>query len=370
MVREIITQYVENSVDFHCHGIGRFDFTDIGSLNLQEIESILAHRKQRCVLTLYLPQSNFEAFLGFMEKFNAGRKTGQFKHIAGIGLEGPLLASHGGTPESGVWMPSYDHWEALSHCGKKGLIYIILSPDAFLPGSNFSFTRGFPDMIWIIETLLTGGVLPAPGHFTKMNPIESATKLQTLFDIVASWYPGAITLTDHLFNDMPHNFPHAWRTPQEKERREEEIRNLGLETWSLSTLEEDLGMIPATMIRNAHKGRVKICQNFDGEHVDLAVVKRAVELIGAENMLMMTDSIESRCLAGRTLYMQSGSTLLYQDNGIVAAGSQDIYHQVNNMISMGLSKNQITLLTRKVPQALLDQHLKYAEIGYAQVTSV
>jgi N-acetylglucosamine-6-phosphate deacetylase len=113
------------------------------------------------------------------------------------------------------------------------------------------------------------------------------------------------------------------------------------------------------MIRNARKGIVKICQNFDGEHVDLAVVKKSVELLGAENILMMTDSIESQKLAGRKLHLRQGSALLYQDDGIVAAGSQGVHRQIENMLSIGLSIDEIKQITYIVPSRIIEQHNEY-----------
>ncbi len=357
---ETIKQLVEQSIDFHCHGVGRFDFTEIPELKLQEIENILSLKNQKAVLTLYLPKPNFENFIQLMTIFGEGKKAGKFNHIVGFALEGPLLASHGGTPEKGVWMPTRQHWRELAACGKNGLIYVILSPDAQCPGSNFPLDATAPSVAWIAETLLSGDVLPAPGHFIKNDPSASAKKLQSIFDVVAAWGGGA-TITDHLFNDMPLNFKHAWRKAEEKARRDQEILQLNLETWNWDNLEEKLGPVPAVMIRNARKGLVKLCQNFDGEHVDLAIVKKAVELAGAENMLMMTDSIESKRLAGRDLTMQEGSTLLYQDAGIVAAGTQCAQKQIQNMISIGLTVKEIKLITAITPTHILQQHKNHNE---------
>lgn len=352
---------IKKSLDFHCHGIGRFDFTEILELDLHEIEQILSERQQQTLLTLYLPKPNFDHFLDLMDFYDKGKKQGKFSHIAGFALEGPLLASHGGTPEMGLWMPTKQNWKDLADCGNKGLIYIILSPDADLATkhSTDAIANEIPSTItWIAETLLDGGVLPAPGHFTKDDPAKSAEQLQLLFDVVAAWGHGP-TITDHLYNDMPHNFKHAWRTIQERSKREQEIKQLNLDSWSIQSLEDRLGPVPATIVRNAHKGLVKICQNFDGEHVDLAIVKKTVELVGAENMIMMTDSIESKRLAGRQLHMIEESTLLYQDEGIVAAGSQNVSHQIKNMLSMGLSLKEVETIIHDVPFNVLKQREKF-----------
>jgi len=364
ITEKTIKRLAKQSIDFHCHGIGRFDFTDILSLKLQEIEDILVMRKQKVVLTLYLPQPSFESFLELMEIFEQGKKSGKFKQIIGFALEGPLLSSHGGTPEKGVWIPMKQHWKRLAACGKKGLIYVILSPDARCPGSHFylNLNTQAPTITWITEILLSGGVLPAPGHFAKTDPAASAKELQSIFDVVAAWGQGVI-ITDHLFNDMPLNFKHAWRNKEEKAQRDQAVKQLNLESWHLGNLEEKLGHIPAVMIKNARKGLVKLCQNFDGEHVDLAIVKKAVELTGVENMLMMTDSIESKRLAGCDLTMREGSTLLYQNTGIVAAGTQGVEKQIQNMVTIGLSPQQIKFITNIVPTDIIAQHARLQKRG-------
>lgn len=355
----IIKYFASKAIDMHCHGVGRFDFTEIPDVNLQQIEEILAIKQRHSILTLYLPYVHFENFLNLMESYYEGKSSGAYKHIVGIGLEGPLLASHGGTPHKGVWNPTKREWKRLANCGEKGLVYSICSPDAYVDKcASASLDSPANSIEWITETLLEGGVLPAAGHFNKDNPIDVANRLQAVYNIVDLWGHGP-TITDHMYNDMPHNFIHAWRTPAEKARREQELKQVDIESWTLDNIEEKLGAVPATIIRNAKRGIVKISQNFDGEHVDLAIVKKTVELVGAENMMMMTDSIESKRLAGRDLHLCEGSSLLYQDEGIVAAGSRGIYQQIENMLEIGLTNNEIDLITNKVPRQVLQKRNAY-----------
>lgn len=356
--------YAKGAIDMHCHGIGRFDFTEIADIELQEIENILSARNHRTILTLYLPQAHFDDFLRLISAYDRGRQLGRYQHIVGIGLEGPLLASHGGTPQQGVWNPTRRQWRQLAECGKKGLIYSIFSPDAKLGASGSGLDAPAPNVRWIAETLLEGGVLPAAGHFSKEDPLRISMALQSIYDAVKEWGK-CHTLTDHLYNDMPHNFKHAWRTKEEKLRRDDEFKKINIESWTLGNIEEKLGVVPATMIRNAKKGLVKIAMNFDGEHVDLAVAKKTVELVGAENMLMMTDSIESKRLAGRDLSMHEGSTLLYQSEDIVAAGSQGVLVQIKNMIHIGLTPREIKLITQDVPALLLQKRIEACHVATA-----
>lgn len=352
-----LEQLVGKAIDVHCHGVGRFDFTEIHDIKLQEIEELLRVRNSKAILTLYLPKQNFDDFMIFMDNFAHGQQTGKYQNIVGIALEGPLLASHGGTPQQGVWNPSKFDWRKIASCGKKGLVYVIFSPDAQLNGNEINEELPPASVAWIAKMLLDKGVLPAAGHFKKDNPEASAKLLQSIYDVVSEWGVGP-TLSDHLFNDMPHNFRHAWRTKEDRQKREQELHAQNIDSWSLDNIEEKLGPVPATMIKNAKKGLVKIAMNFDGEHVDLAIAKRTVELVGAENMLMMTDSIESNRLAGRDLKVREDNTLLYQDEGIVAAGSQGIIKQIKNMVAMGLELRQIEQITSTSPTMILKTHQK------------
>ncbi|MDP9151247.1 MAG: hypothetical protein M3O36_15075 [Myxococcota bacterium] len=325
-------------LDVHCHGVGPYDFTDIANLRLQHIEQVLRDEALDCVLTLYLPRYAFDDFLALLDEFAAGRRAGLYSHIRGFAIEGPILASRGGTPERGVWVPTTTQWERLAAGGRKGLLYCVISPDATWETDGAGSDRP-PDVAWIVRTLLDGGVLPAPGHFRKDDPATSARRLQELFDIVGE--RGRVTITDHLFNDMPLRFKHAWRTPHERKRRGEDLRALNISGWSFANLESDVGPVPAVMMRAARDGVVKVCLNFDGEHVDHAISSRAVELLGPGAVIGMTDRIDSRRLAGRNLATREASTLLYEHHGVVAAGSQSIDTQRTAMVRLGMRDDEI-----------------------------
>src|SRR5262245_32378574 len=53
-------------VDFHCHGVGRFDFTEIPELALEEVDRHLVQQGVWGILTLFLRKSCFDLFLGLM----------------------------------------------------------------------------------------------------------------------------------------------------------------------------------------------------------------------------------------------------------------------------------------------------------------
>ena len=88
-------------------------------------------------------------------------------------------------------------------------------------------------------------------------------------------------------------------------------------------------------------------------------MKKTIELVGAENVLMMTDSVESKKMVGRHLHTRQGSTLLYQDDGIVAAGSQGATRQIANMLAAGIVPKDVQLITGIVPMEILKKRNEF-----------
>lgn len=337
-------------IDFHSHGVGRVDFMRLANLGLDSVETSLACEGVRAILTLYLPQHEFESFLELMAAF-ADRRTERYRHIVGIGLEGPVLASHGGTPAKGVWKPSKKQWRQIAACGAQGLQYVIVSPDAHFVGSGSDDDE--PESLdWVIHSLLDGGVRPAPGHFSKADPARGAAGLERMLAIVRDHRTRPI-VTDHLFNDMPLNFTHAWRTERRRQHRAEELAAIDLPGWDRSNLRSRLGTVPAIMIDAALDGLVKLCMNFDGDHVDLEISKRTVELVGAENFLLMTDRIQGQVLGGQRLTKSNENSLLYQQEGIVAGGSQFVVQQLYNMRQVGIPEHAIQQIGLTNPARVL-----------------
>jgi len=335
-------------IDFHCHGVGKFDFTEVPELSLDAVEQSLRRERVRSILTLYLPRRHYDDFLGLIDAFDRGRRDGRYRYIVGIALEGPLLASHGGTPEQGVWTPTRTQWQRLAAGGSRGLAYVVVSADARCGDDADSP----PDVAWIFDCLLAGGVRPALGHFRKDAPEDCAARIRALLALVDRSGRGPI-VTDHLYNDMPLNFCHAWRTARSRARRAEELAALDLSSWTSTDILERVGPVPAALLQGARDGLVKLCLNFDGEHVDLAISKRTVELMGSDLFMLMTDRIQSKVLGGQLLHQRNDSTLLYQDRGIVAGGSQALAQQIHNMRMCGFAEADIRRIACEVPAGVL-----------------
>jgi hypothetical protein len=345
-------------VEFHCHGMGTTDFSDLAGLSLSGLEESARSEGVWCLPTIYLPYSKLAAFEGLMQRFAVRNAQGLHRSVVGFAIEGPLLGAFGGTPEDGVWGPTKREWERLAMCGPMGLQYIVLSPDGLQPGSPLAPNGkdDYPSIEWIVQILLAHGVRPGFGHFMKSNAPLAAECIERALEAAqgagARPFSGDV-LTDHLFNDMPLNFKHAWRT-DDRSRRELELREVDLPSWSLGNLEERCGPVPAALMRAAHAGKLTLCLNFDGEHVDIEVAKRAVELVGPRSVIAMTDRTDKPRLGSQKLTRRADNTLYYQSQGIVAAGSQHIDRQISNMRRAGIDEQSIWTMTTGTPARVLN----------------
>jgi N-acetylglucosamine-6-phosphate deacetylase len=335
-------------IDFHCHGIGSFDFSSMNPEDVAKVDELARQRGIGVIATIYFGRRSFDRFKQLIAEFQKVRRPGARVGLLGFALEGPLLSGAGGTPRTGTWRPSYEEWSTLAELGAGALAYAVLSPDELEIGS--AETRRW------IESLVTRGIRPALGHFRRNDPERSAAALESLLDLVEEIQGGvnaANVTTDHLFNDMPLRIKHAWRSADARKVRDAELAKILEVEWTWPKLAEQIGPVPAALLRAARDGRISLCMNFDGEHVDLALCKRVVELIGTSNMIAITDHTEVRRLLDENVVPGNTGTLLYQDAGLVAVGTQDIKRQIGNMRSIGLSERDIWQLLVFTPQRFL-----------------
>lgn len=328
-------------VEFHCHGLRGMDFSNFERLELAAADLAARDEGVLCVLTMFLPDDALSAFDGFMRAFDRYQRAHPSSHLAGVALEGPLLASVGGTPRTGSWVPSSTDWRQIAAWGAYGLKYVVLSPDVRLDGSRLMADAGSgPSTEAIVETLFTARVVPALGHFQRSDPKASAGAIRKIIDIAKRH--GVPVLTDHLFNDMPLNFQHAWRTSDEKAHRDHEALKRELESWDERNLELKLGAVPATLIAAARDGDAILCVNFDGDHVDHAVCRRVQELIDSDRMIAMTDRVETDTLGGSALMRRRDNSLWYRaDGSAVAAGSTSIDQAMRHLRALGADEQAI-----------------------------
>ncbi|MFJ6016550.1 hypothetical protein [Streptomyces sp. NPDC092952] len=339
-------------VEVHCHGFGDVDFSDFTRVDLDRLDMWCAGEGVLALPTMYLHRDRLGEFEDFMRRYAAKRADGLLTHIPGVALEGPLLSHRGGTPQSTVWAPSRGEWERLASLGDHGLVYTVVSPDAYSPESVLQDDPHLreSDFEWIVPTLLAHGVRPALGHFTRDDPARSAATVDAIVETAhrSEWNgTGVRVTTDHLFNDMPLNIRHAFRTDRARAQRDEVIASYDLPNWTLDNIAEMAGPVPGAIIKQAVDGRISACINFDGEHVDLALATRAVQLMGPRNAMIMTDRCDSARLGGRSLHHTGDNALWYEENGVVAAGSRPLVRHIANAKAHGLTDEDISFLVAR-----------------------
>jgi len=216
--------------------------------------------------------------------------------------------------------------------------YIVLSPDATAAEASQQTVGG------IIEMLLDAGISPALGHFRRTDPEASAEAIRDVFRIMRRRATGdrcPMLLSDHLFNDMPRRIPHAWRTSDERARRQTELDGMNIDEWRIENVSDRLGAVPGALIRGAHDGLITLCINFDGQHLDIEIARRVVQVVGADNIIALTDRVDGTVLAGQNLLRSTENRLLYREDGVVVAGSIALDEQMENMRGVGISEEEI-----------------------------
>jgi N-acetylglucosamine-6-phosphate deacetylase len=340
----------ERPVLFHVHGIGEHDFSSMRPGDLESVQAEAASRSVDIVPTIFLRQDWLAPCEALLARYD--EELDRFPNILGFAIEGPLLGPAGGTPRSAAWMPSVAEWQRIGGLGKRGLRYVVLAPDAM--ETSEAIASGFR-LIDLVEVFSENGVRIALGHFERVNPERSADRALGLIDAIHERAGSSRfnVLTDHLYNDMPRDFMHAWRGEAEV-RRDSEVREFLQTPWAAGDLADLLGPVPAALLEAAREGRLLPCMNFDGHHVDLAVCRRTVEYLGAESLIAITDHTETHSMAGEDLHSPTDASLWYRDDEIVAAGRKDLAWQVENMRQIGLDEAGIHSMTTRNPHLVIE----------------
>lgn len=345
-----MTASIERPVLFHVHGMGCHDFSSLTAEDLPLVQAEAAERGIDVVPTIFLRQDWLPSCEELIASY--GREPDRFPNILGFAIEGPLLGPSGGTPRSAAWTPSVAEWMRISSLGKAGLRYLVLAPDAM--ETQDMIAPGFR-LLDLVESLCENGVRVALGHFERSDPERSASRALELIDAVhrTIGFSQFNVLTDHLYNDMPRNFVHAWRGGDRK-RRDRELEEFLRTPWRQEDLAQLLGPVPAALLEAARNGRLLPCLNFDGFHVDLGICRRTIEFLGADTLIAITDHTETFSMAGEELRAGQESSLWYRDDDVVAAGCKDLAWQVDNMRSIGLTTPEIHAMTTANPHRVIE----------------
>lgn len=338
---------------YHFHGLGRFDFSSMAPGDLAELNQLAVERNVEVVPTIYLERSRLLWLEDLCAELRRAMGQGEIPNILGLAVEGPLLGPNGGIPRSGAWIPTVEDWRRIAALGNGVLRYIVMAPDAMDLAEEIEPGFRFSDLI---DLLYGNDVRVAIGHFAHDardggDPRDSAERTERVVEYIHGRYVSDpnLVLTDHLYNDMPRNFVHAWRTAAAAERRSAELAPVTEADWNCADLEVLLGPVPAVMLDLARRGLIMPCINLDGQHVDLAITKKTFEYLTADRLIALTDHTEVDWIADEKLTL-ADSGLWLRDDGRVAAGSSGPGRQIDNARSIGLDSEQIAAVFERNPR--------------------
>ncbi|AHH99112.1 hypothetical protein KALB_5751 [Kutzneria albida DSM 43870] len=316
----------------HTHGIGEIDYSSMGWKELATVERAAAEQDLRILPSVFLARDYLGGFRDVLQHYDDHRA--EYPHILGFSVEGPLLGKVGGVPPRGIWSPDPEEWEFIADLGRLGLKYIVIGPDGGDLDDRLVGGVSFRD---VMDLFCAADVRLALGHFRHDHPQLSADRTVAVIDYLQERCgPGAnVVLTDHLYNDMPRNFQHAWRTGEERARRDGLLAEFLSVEWTDDILDDLLGPVPAAIVRAAKADRIMPFINFDGDHVDLEICRRTLDYLGPHRLIGITDDTERPFMAGEHLQLRAGNGLWYRSDGIVAAGTGYIAKQCENLRRIG-----------------------------------
>lgn len=333
---------------YHFHGLGGIDFSAMQPEELAEVDQMAADADLEIVPTIYLRRDRLSWLEDLLSAHAEAADRAGSSAIAGFAVEGPLLGPLGGIPRSSRWQPSAVEWERLGRLGWSGLRYVVMAPDAL--GLDDEIGDGLT-FSGLLEMFYDNSVRVALGHFHRGSPEQSATRMMDVLCFLHDRYVSSqyLVLTDHLYNDMPRNFTHAWRTAEAWGRRDAELQPV-MQDWRGADLFELLGPVPATMLQAARDDLLIPAINFDGQHVDLAVTRKTWEWLGSARLIAMTDHTDVLSMAAEPLVQDDFSGLLLRRDGAVAAGSTGAHVQREKMRAVGLDDDDIAAVFCENPR--------------------
>ncbi|MFF7725844.1 hypothetical protein [Streptomyces sp. NPDC008001] len=344
---------------YHFHGLDDLDFSSLSPDELPRLQKAAQARDYGILPTVYLRRENLPRLVEVLREYDRLAQAGAVPNIAGFAIEGPLLGPQGGIPRAGRWYPSAEEWAAIASLGPLGLRYIVMAPDALDLTETVDGSLTFADLL---VSFYEQGLRIAVGHYHRDAPERSAGRLRNVLEFLHGRYKSSpyLVLTDHLYNDTPRSFTHAWRTPEARTRRDAELRHVLDPDWHETDLRSLLGPVSAEMLRAAQDSLLFPCINFDGYHVDLEIARRTVEYLGTDKLIALTDHTEVATMAQEPLERNADNPLWLRDDGAVAAGSSGFEKQRENILSLGFDEAAVRRMFLTNPVAAVDYRIQPA----------
>lgn len=302
-------------VDVHCHGGNGGDFPGGDEDSARKAADFL-HRSGTTTFLASMVTAPREDLLRGIETFVKLVDEGL---VAGIHLEGPFLshARCGAQNPAYLLEPDLDLMAELVGAADGKLTTMTYAPE--LPGAGA-----------LVDLMTSHGVTPSLGH-TDCDDATAAMSLAAARDgLELAGFDGVSSLptVTHLFNGMP---PLHHRAP---------------------------GPV-AACLRMAQEGKAVVELIADGTHLDPSTVATVFQLVGAANILLVTDSMAAAGLSDGS-YMLGPSPVTVRDGvatldatGSIAGGTATLLDVVRKTVDAGVSLTDAVHSATAVPAAVL-----------------
>ncbi|GAB3558442.1 amidohydrolase family protein [Arthrobacter alkaliphilus] len=306
---------VPGFVDVHCHGGNGGDFPGGDESSARKAIDFL-HRSGTTTLLASMVTAPREDLLRGIELFVRLADEGL---VAGIHLEGPFL-SH-------------------ARCGAQNPAY-LLDPDLDLMTelveaaagklATMTYAPELPGAAALVDLMTFHGVTPSLGHTDCDDATAAASLTAAREGLESAGFDGVSSLptVTHLFNGMP---PMHHRSP---------------------------GPVAASL-RTAHEGKAVVELIADGTHLDPSTVATVFQLVGAPNIVLVTDSMAAAGLSDGN-YMLGPSPVTVTDGvatldatGSIAGGTATMLDVVRRTVAAGVELADAVCSATAVPAAVL-----------------
>ncbi|WP_394938651.1 N-acetylglucosamine-6-phosphate deacetylase [Psychromicrobium sp. YIM B11713] len=302
-------------IDLHTHGAAGGDFPGGQEDSARKAIDFLHSHGTTTLLASMVTASEADLLRG-IELYVRLSEEGL---IAGIHLEGPFLseARCGAQDPAYLLAPDLELTERLIDAGQGKIVTMTYAPE--LEGAAA-----------LIELLTSHGITPSLGHTDSDAATAAASLAQAREGLAATGFdghPGRPTIT-HLFNGMP---PMHHRSP---------------------------GPV-AACLRFARAGKAAVELVADNTHLDPQTVLTVFELLGAENILLVSDSMAATGLSdgsyklGPAAVTVNGGIATLDATGSIAGGTSTLLQVVLRTAAAGVALESAVFSATAAPARVL-----------------
>ncbi|MFJ4168601.1 N-acetylglucosamine-6-phosphate deacetylase [Paenarthrobacter sp. NPDC089714] len=302
-------------VDVHCHGGNGGDFPGGEESSARKALDFL-HRSGTTTLLASMVTAPREDLLRGIELYVKLADEGL---VAGIHLEGPFLshARCGAQNPDYLLEPDLDLMDELVAAAEGKLATMTYAPE--LPGAAA-----------LVDLMTSHGVTPSLGHTDCDDATAAASLAAAREGLESAGFDGVSSLptVTHLFNGMP---PLHHRAP---------------------------GPV-AACLRTAQAGKAVVELIADDTHLDPSTVATVFQLVGANNIVLVTDSMAAAGLSdghymlGPSPVTVSKGVATLDATGSIAGGTATLLDVVRKTVSAGVDLPDAICSATAVPAGVL-----------------